>query len=109
MTIKLQSKIIKKETSTPEETKKIATLTIAGTEYDVDKIVLFGSRARGDWRERSDIDIAVYGGNADSFALDTDEDVPTLLKFDIVNMNGEVQVELIDSINNEGVVIYEKI
>ena len=89
--------------------KVLTSIIDIGKKYDVDKIVLFGSRARGDWRERSDIDIAVYGGNADSFALDTDEDVPTLLKFDIVNMNGEVQVELIDSINNEGVVIYEKI
>ena len=27
----------------------------------VDKLVLFGSRARGDNQEKSDIDIAVYG------------------------------------------------
>lgn len=30
--------------------------------YSVTKIVLFGSRARGTNTERSDIDIAVYGG-----------------------------------------------
>ena len=28
----------------------------------VQKVILFGSRARGDFRERSDIDIAFYGG-----------------------------------------------
>jgi len=29
--------------------------------YDVKKILLFGSRARGDNGEKSDVDIAVYG------------------------------------------------
>ena len=33
----------------------------------IDKVVLFGSRARGDNTERSDVDIAVYGGNFDDF------------------------------------------
>ena len=28
---------------------------------DIQKIILFGSRARGDYRERSDIDLAVMG------------------------------------------------
>ena len=35
--------------------------------YSVTKIVLFGSRARGTNAERSDIDIAVYGGDFDNF------------------------------------------
>ena len=33
----------------------------------VDKVVLFGSRARGINTERSDVDLAVYGGDFDSF------------------------------------------
>jgi len=80
-----------------------------GHRHNLDKIVLFGSRSRGDYKERSDIDIAVYGGNADTFALDVDEEAPTLLKFDVVDMNGEVQTELVESIKSEGVTIYEKI
>lgn len=31
-------------------------------EHSITKIILFGSRARGTNTERSDIDIAVYGG-----------------------------------------------
>ena len=31
-------------------------------QYDVEKVILFGSRARGDYKERSDIDLAVSGG-----------------------------------------------
>ena len=35
--------------------------------YSVRKVILFGSRARGNNTERSDIDIAAYGGDFDSF------------------------------------------
>ena len=80
-----------------------------GISYGAERLVIFGSRARGDYKERSDIDIAVYGGNAENFSLDVDEFVPTLLKFDVVNMNKPVQKELRDSIEKEGVVIYEKV
>lgn len=36
------------------------------------------------------------------------EDTRTLLEFDIVDMDGPVQAELRNSIQKEGVVIYEK-
>ena len=81
----------------------------SGKKYGIEKIVLFGSRARGDSKERSDIDLAVYGGNVEEFYVDIEENVFTLLKFDVVDMNKSVQKELIESINNEGVIIYEKI
>lgn len=32
-------------------------------QYDIQKVILFGSRARGDNWERSDIDLAVSGGD----------------------------------------------
>ena len=80
-----------------------------GINCGIEKIILFGSRARGDYKERSDIDIAVYGGNVASFGIDIEEKVPTLLKFDVINMNKAVQKELIKSIEKEGVVIYEKV
>lgn len=79
-----------------------------GKQYGVERITLFGSRARGDYRERSDIDLAVYGGKTEEFSIDIEEFVPTLLKFDVVDMDKPVQEELVESINREGVVIYEK-
>ncbi|MDD6483299.1 MAG: nucleotidyltransferase domain-containing protein [Clostridiales bacterium] len=79
-----------------------------GKRHGVGKIILFGSRARGDYKERSDIDLAVCGGRIEEFELDADEEVPTLLKFDVVNMDKPVQSELLCSINDEGVIIYEK-
>ena len=77
--------------------------------YNLDKIILFGSRAIGDFKSRSDIDLAVSGGDCVRFSLDVQELTSTLLFFDVVNLDGTVQKELLDSIENEGVCIYEKI
>lgn len=77
--------------------------------HQVDKVILFGSRARGDYKERSDIDLAVSGGRGDEFSIIVDEETSTLLKFDIVNLDNPVQKELRESIEKEGVILYEKI
>lgn len=77
--------------------------------YGINKITLFGSRARGDNRDRSDIDIAVSGGNITGFALDAEEVIDTLLMFDVVNLDEYVQPKLLEEIEKEGIVIYEKI
>ena len=77
--------------------------------YNLNKVILFGSRARGDYKSRSDIDLAVSGGDCIKFSLDVQETTSTLLFFDIVNLDGAVQKELLESIEKEGVCIYEKI
>ncbi|MCI9544521.1 nucleotidyltransferase domain-containing protein [Acutalibacter muris] len=76
---------------------------------NLDKVILFGSRARGDNRERSDIDLAIQGGDTVAFAAGVDEDIPTLLMFDVVDLDKPVQKELLDEIRKDGVVIYEKV
>ncbi len=78
-------------------------------EHCVEKVILFGSRARGDFKERSDIDLAFYGGNSTNFILDVDELTSTLLEYDIVDLDKPVRKELLESIKNEGVILYEKI
>ena len=77
--------------------------------YGLGKVILFGSRARGDNGERSDIDIAVSGGDITMFTLDVDEIeiVPTLLKFDVVDLDRGSGEELLKSIYRDGVVLYE--
>lgn len=42
--------------------------------YGIDKVLLFGSRARGDHKRTSDIDLAVSGGDFNRFALDIEEE-----------------------------------
>lgn len=77
--------------------------------YRVKKVILFGSRARGDYKRTSDIDLAAKGGDFNRFALDVDEETSTLLKFDIVNMEENMQEALRDAIIKEGMVIYEEV
>lgn len=76
--------------------------------YNVEKIILFGSRARGTHTERSDIDIAVCGGNFDGFYWDVRERAHTLLSFDIVELDKGVSDELKEEIERDGITIYEK-
>lgn len=77
--------------------------------YQIQKVILFGSRARGDFRRTSDIDLAVTGGDFNRFALDVNEETTTLLEYDIVNLDREMQPELRESIRKEGRILYEKI
>ena len=77
--------------------------------YGLERVVLFGSRARGDYKKTSYIDLAVTGGNIRLFTLDVEEETSTLLSFDVVNLDGSVQEELRKSIEQEGRLLYEKI
>ena len=76
--------------------------------YTVMKIVLFGSRARGTNTERSDIDIAVYGGEFDQFYWEVKENIHSLLMFDIIQADAAISDELKQEIEKDGVTIYEK-
>lgn len=73
------------------------------------KVILFGSRARGDYERASDIDLAVCGGNVARFALDVEEETSTPLKYDVVNLDEKIQEELRKSIETDGIVLYEKV
>ncbi len=91
--------------------EKLYTLIAAlGEKYNAEKLLLFGSRARGDNRERSDIDLAIYGmpeENRARFWFDID-DLPTLLKFDLVHVTDLTDAELVENIEKDGVILYEK-
>lgn len=89
--------------------KVIDEITALARKNHVEKVFLFGSRARGDYRERSDIDLAFQGGNSSSFILDVEEDTSTLLEFDIIDLAKPMQKELSESIRREGILIYEKV
>ena len=75
----------------PEVIEEIRNLA---QKYDIEKVILFGSRARGDFAR---------------FALDVDEETSTLLEYDIVNLDRDMQDELRESIEKEGRILYEKI
>lgn len=75
----------------------------------ITRVILFGSRARGDFRRESDIDLAVSGGNVDRFRLAVEEETSTLLRYDVVNMDLHMQPSLRESIEKEGIILYEKV
>ena len=71
-------------------------------------IVLFCSRAKGNNTERSDIDMAVYGGDFDGFYWDIKEKINSLLMFDIIQADSAISDDLKHEIEKDGVIIYEK-
>ncbi len=81
----------------------IKEITNFAKKYDVTKVVLFGSRAREDFKRTSDIDLAASGGNFDRFALDVNEETSTLLMFDIADLDREMQPELREAIEKEAI------
>ncbi len=80
------------------------------TNPHVSKVILFGSRARGDHRERSDIDLAIsVDERREWHKIDglCEEQAPTLLRIDLVNLASAPAV-LLSQIAAEGIVLYER-
>lgn len=82
----------------------------AAKRFGASKVVLFGSRARGDNRERSDIDIAIYGIDKSNQAAfrSAIADIPTLLEFDIVFVSSDTNTALLNNIKKDGKTIMNK-
>ena len=79
--------------------------------FGAKRLVLFGSRARGDNRPNSDMDLAVYGmppDNRAEFWMEC-EDLPTLLKFDIVHMQDGMNPAFVANIEKDGVELMDKL
>lgn len=76
------------------------------------KILLYGSRARGDEAERSDIDLAVLDPSWTEVDIGEanyllNEKLSTALKFDLVHWDTLLRDVLKKNILEEGVVLYE--
>lgn len=80
---------------------------------EIKKAVIFGSRAKGNYKAGSDIDIAIYGKD---ITIDTISSLHSLLEdesplpylFDIVDYTHLVHKELKEHIDRVGIVIYER-
>ena len=72
------------------------------------RVLLYGSRARGTNGPKSDIDLAVEGcADFPGFYDDVQERLWSLLKVDVVNLDGPVSDALRADIARDGKVIYE--
>jgi predicted nucleotidyltransferase len=78
----------------------------------IKEIILFGSRAKGTFKNGSDIDIALKGSNLKlTDVLDASLAIEKLLlpyKLDLVIYNRIKEPALIDHINRVGIVLFKK-
>lgn len=82
---------------------------------DVAKATLYGSRARGDYRRASDIDLAVETADGSPLGwnrvLDIHgaiDDLDLILKTDVVDRNAIKSASLAEAIARDGVVFWER-
>jgi hypothetical protein len=72
------------------------------------KFILFGSRARGDYKENSDIDLAIEKEvtEEDKYKIMNEIDLLDIIyKVDLVFLDSTIKKELVESIKRDGVVI----
>ena len=73
----------------------------------VKKIILYGSRARGDYRQGSDIDIAIDAPDMTSREFsqiwNAVDDLPIIYTFDILHLQALTNEPLLKAIRQEGV------
>ena len=77
----------------------------------ITRVILFGSRARGDHAARSDVDLAVDATSGDGQTwqqvLDLVEQAETLLNIDLVWLP-EASAEIRREIDREGILLFER-
>lgn len=86
------------------------TVSALGEQYGAERIYLFGSYARGDAAEDSDVDLRIDRGNIRGWALGgllIDLEVSLRKKVDLLT-TGSLQREFLDSIKDEEVLLYER-
>ncbi len=74
---------------------------------EIEKVVIYGSRAKGTYRIGSDIDFAIWSDKEtlSGILLELDE-LPTPYMFDIINYKTLTHDKLKNNIDNEGKVFY---
>jgi predicted nucleotidyltransferase len=80
---------------------------------EIDKAVLFGSRAKGNYKTGSDIDLAIYGEQVSFDVVSRlhtklEEESPMPYFFDVVDFTHLENKELKEHIERVGVIIYER-
>jgi len=80
---------------------------------EIDEVIIFGSRAKGNYKKGSDIDIAIKGQKSSAkLAMDIkgilNEEAPIPYYVDVVDYNSLNQPELKEHIDRVGKVFYKK-
>ena len=77
----------------------------------IEQGIIFGSRAKGDYKQGSDVDLVLKGNVQEiatqiGFSLNEDSLLP--YKFDVLDYNSISNKNLIDHINRVGIIFYKK-
>jgi len=81
--------------------KEIDTIRSVLQSLDIQKIVLFGSRAKGNHKRGSDVDLAIIGDERKAtYILNEETNLPYF--FDVVNLYKITNKSLIEHINRVG-------
>lgn len=79
---------------------------------NIEKVLIFGSRAKGNYHEGSDIDLAVIGNHITSDQLDTIllqiEDLELLYSVDILSYQDQTGTPIGEHIDRVGQVFYKR-
>ena len=88
-------------------------LSVLNQHSKVEKAIIFGSRAKGNFKNGSDVDIALQGEDLDfdtvsqiSYSLNEETNMP--YKFDILNYHSIKEPALIEHINRIGIEIFRR-
>ena len=80
------------------------------TKSEIEKVVIYGSRAKGTFHNGSDIDFAIWADEDTNFSRIAGElyDLPTPYKFDVINYKTLTHENLKASIDRDGIEFYKK-
>lgn len=75
----------------------------------IKRVYLFGSRARGNYTNTSDIDLAIDCSQTIKLKLLRNlDELRCILKFDVIEINNIENKKLINNIKKDGILIYSK-
>ncbi|MEA1962395.1 MAG: nucleotidyltransferase domain-containing protein [Bacillota bacterium] len=75
----------------------------------IQNAILFGSRARGDYRHNSDIDLAIDCEGQLPVGLYSDlDDAAGIYKIDVIDLRHLSNETLLFNINRDGIIIYQQ-
>jgi predicted nucleotidyltransferase len=80
---------------------------------EIEQVVIFGSRAKGNYKKGSDIDLAIKGKDckvetALNISAIVNEELPIPYHIDVINYDTLKHLELKDQIDRVGVVFFSK-
>lgn len=84
-----------------------------GKQSEIEEVVIFGSRAMGNYKKGSDVDLALIGESVDAKTVRKLTDIlnevlPLPYFFDVVSINDISNKELREHIRDAGMTIYKK-